>query len=62
MARSAITAFLTFCAVSSLVAGLVVGFSGHGDTNLGITLALLCLAPCFACVALAMVFGLGGDE
>ena len=62
MARSAITGLLTLFAVGCLVAGLVVGFGGHGDTNLGITLALLCMAPCFAFLAMAMVLGLGGDD
>jgi hypothetical protein len=62
MLRSVITAGLVLAAFACLVGGIVVSTSVDGDQGFGFGVALLCCAPAFACIALAMRFGLGGDE
>ena len=62
MARSFITAALVALAVGCLVTGVVVASTVDGDSGFGFGVALLCAAPAFALLALAMRFGLGGDD
>ena len=62
MARSFITALLVGLAVGCLVTGIVVATSVNGDKGFGFGVALMCAAPAFALIALAMRFGLGGDD
>jgi hypothetical protein len=57
-----VTALLLMLAVTSLVGGIVVATSVNGDKGFGFGVALLCIAPAFALVAIAMRFGLGGDD
>jgi hypothetical protein len=53
MARSVGTALLMLLALGSLGAGVWMGLSGDGDTDFGVTVALLCAAPMLALLALA---------
>ena len=62
MGRSLVTALLVLLAAGSLVTGIVVAASVNGDRGFGIGVALMCLGPAFALIALAMRFGLGGDD
>jgi hypothetical protein len=62
VARSAITTLLVAVAVGCLVTGVVVASSVDGDKGFGFGVALMCVAPAFALLALAMRFGLGGDD
>jgi hypothetical protein len=60
--RSVITAALVLGALACLVGGVVVATSVNGDEGFGFGVALLCCAPALALIALAMRFGLGGDD
>ena len=62
MARSLITLALVGLALGCLVTGVVVATTVDGDSGFGFGVALLCAAPAFAVLALAMRFGLGGDD
>ena len=62
MARSAITTLLVAIALGCLVTGIVVATSVSGDKGFGFGVALMCAGPAFALIALAMLFGLGGDD
>jgi hypothetical protein len=62
VARSAITTLLVAVALGCLVTGVVVASSVDGDKGFGFGVALMCVAPAFALLALAMRFGLGGDD
>ena len=62
MARSFFTLALVGLAFGCLVTGVVVATTVHGDSGFGFGVALLCAAPAFALLALAMRFGLGGDD
>ena len=62
MLRSFLTATLVLAAFACLIGGVVVATSVSGDEGFGFGVALLCCAPALALVALAMRFGLGGDE
>jgi hypothetical protein len=62
MARSALTALLAALALGCLVTGVVVATTVDGDKGFGFGVAILCAAPAFAVLALAMRFGLGGDD
>jgi hypothetical protein len=62
LARSAVTALLVGLAVGCLVTGVVVATSVDGDKGFGFGVALMCAGPAFALLALAMRFGLGGDD
>ena len=62
MARAFLTTLLVALAAGCLVTGIVVASSVNGDRGFGIGVALMCLGPAFALIALAMRFGLGGDD
>ena len=62
MARSLVTALLVAVAAGCLVTGIVVATAVDGDKGFGFGVALMCVAPAFALLALAMRFGLGGDD
>ena len=62
MARSFLTLALIGIACGCLVTGIVVATTVHSDSGFGFGVALLCAAPAFALLALAMRFGLGGDD
>lgn len=62
MGRSFVTALLVLLAAGSLAAGIVIAASVNGDRGFGIGVALMCVGPAFALIALAMRFGLGGDD
>jgi len=62
LVRSAVTALLVMLALGCLIAGVVVATQVNGDKGFGFGVALLCVSPALALIALAMRFGLGGED
>jgi hypothetical protein len=61
VARSALTVLLLGLAIGTLVTGVVVATSVGGDKGFGFGVALMCVGPAFALLALASRFGSDDD-